>query len=679
MAVKNQSVVNSDNVAAIDPWSDGKLCTPEDHWDLEKDGCALAYTSELLLNWPDSTPTVDLKAAKKLERLVAIILGYPRISRGMYPLDWPTHPESTKALKLSLYFDSIKCSRFSNWSLRTSVLVLYNYYKEQIPKAATASIKEWIFKISSMIFDSIRANEGKSALDVNNLTIGEMRFTSALHSSSGDAQEAWMVGKDKYKRLFSFVDSNIDLTKQKGAHEIRQSFKKTIHSVKVTKIQTWIKQLTKIDTDNYPMKPNLRQNMLAGCSTIIESIFAKLRHTIVKKYGASSILIDGGGRISFYSQKQSDLIKQEILHEVYTTFMIDDSYQHPFNNIIQRTVNEDAIKRNDSLRGRELFEKLIGVDVCKTFFPPISYTYGDDDSDGDSDGDDYIPHDDESDYGSDGDGNGDDYIPYCDNYCILCRPSLYQEEKELKYHTKDWQDTCFPHRLAYNIGLSAKRRDISWRSVGSTENFKPKSVTKIDSIAVFDLNSLGYMFKSEDDSFEGRIRRIRKSFRFNAIWWNVISNALNDNTVGFARLNCWIAAGDDITLVMRHGDQNTELIHILEKIDFNLKKSFKNYDVKFSFGAGLSKRATVGVEPKPEKILHTLRRAREAETEAKLHWKYRAKEYHSKLIEIEDPKTKKVKLKETRKIAGVKVLNENTIDTNLAHKSVVLSKAREEE
>ena len=123
-----------------------------------------------------------------------------------------------------------------------------------------------------MIFDSIRANKGKSALDVDNLTIGEMRFTSALHSSSGDAQEAWMVGKDDYKRLFSLVDSNIDLTKQKGVHEIRQSFKKPKHSVKVTKIQTWITQLTKIDTDNYPMKPNLRQNMLAGCSTIIESI-----------------------------------------------------------------------------------------------------------------------------------------------------------------------------------------------------------------------------------------------------------------------------------------------------------------------------------------------------------------------------------------------------------------------
>ena len=69
--------------AAIDPWSDGKLCNPKDHWDDNSDGCPLGYISELLLNWPDSTPTVDLEPAKKMERLVSIILGYPRISRGM--------------------------------------------------------------------------------------------------------------------------------------------------------------------------------------------------------------------------------------------------------------------------------------------------------------------------------------------------------------------------------------------------------------------------------------------------------------------------------------------------------------------------------------------------------------------------------------------------------------------
>ena len=71
------------------------------------------------------------------------------------------------------------------------------------------------------------------------------------------------------------------------------------------------------------------------------------------------------------------------------------------------------------------------------------------------------------------------------------------------------------------------------------------------------------MFKNEDDTIEEHITKTRKSFRFNAIWWNVISNALNDDKVGYARLNCW-TAGDDITLVMRNGDENIDLIRILE-------------------------------------------------------------------------------------------------------------------
>ena len=85
---------------------------------MEIDGCPLVYISELLLNWPDSMPTVDLDVTGKIERFVGVILGYPKISRGMYPLDWPTHPESVKALRLSLLLDSISCLKYPGWSLR---------------------------------------------------------------------------------------------------------------------------------------------------------------------------------------------------------------------------------------------------------------------------------------------------------------------------------------------------------------------------------------------------------------------------------------------------------------------------------------------------------------------------------------------------------------------------------
>ena len=103
-----------------------------------------------------------------------------------------------------------------------------------------------------------------------------------------------------------------------------------------------------------------------------------------------------------------------------------------------------------------------------------------------------------------------------------------------------------------------------------------------------------------------------------------------------------------------------------------LKKSFKNFDVKFSFGAGLIKRA------KKEEIFDALIRARKAEEKAKLHWKYRAKKYHPELIETTD-KDGNLKQKEAREIEGAIVLNDGIVDSNDAHKSIVYNLEVEEE
>ena len=111
---------------------------------------------------------------------------------------------------------------------------------------------------------------------------------------------------------------------------------------------------------------------------------------------------------------------------------------------------------------------------------------------------------------------------------------------------------------------------------------------------------------------------------------------------------------------------------VLNDIDLDLNNKFRNYGIKFSFGAGIRKR------PDGEDLFKSLKLARKAEEKAKLHWKYRAKKYHPELIETTD-KDGNLKQKEAREIEGVIVLNDDIIDSNEAHKSIVYNLEVEEE
>ena len=671
-------------VAAIDPWSDGKLCTPEDHWDNNSDGCPLAYISELLLNWPDSTntPTVDLTPAEKIERLVSVILGYPKISRGMYPLDWPTHPESIKALKLSLLFDSITCARLPDFSSRTSISFIHRYYRKQIFSLGGGSIREikkCLKVITSMIFDSLRKARNQPLLIQDRPTLGEMRVISALNSASGHDKEFWDYTKSRHNEL------KINGADVKSLYQIVEEIgEQETHRFKVAKIQSWIEHVTKMkfEIENYPISDGLRHNILVGSSTVIETIFAKLRHSIIKKYGASSIIIDGGGQIEFYSEEPNAVVNKWLYERFNKTFIMDDGYIHSYNNVIkqqvdymikhdirlQLNVDNSATMATKIGEKQKIFQQLIGEDVCKLFLPPISYKCIK------SESGDYFNDPETGRKVACKNSRDNKYKPLdFDENCIFCHPENYVEKSYNNFQDLPIDQVCFPHRLIYYIGISAKRRDTSWRYKGNVEStdWNAHKFIEVDSMAVFDLNSLSKMFHSTDNSLRGQIRRLRKSFRFNAIWWGIISKALNKDNLAFASLNAWIAAGDDITLVMRNGNsKQNNLMSVLIDIDLDLSNKFRNYHIKFSFGAGIAM--------KRETLFKCYILAREAEAEAKLHWKYRAKEYDSELIKEEDDNGN-VKLKETRKIDGVKILNKNTIDTNLAHKSVVLSKAREEE
>ena len=314
-------VADSSNVASTDPWSDGKYCKPERHWNLEIDGCPLVYISELLLNWPDSTPTVDLDIRGKIERFVGVILGYPKISRGMYPLDWPTHPESIKALRLSLLLDSIPCLKYPEWSLRTSISIIHQIYYQD---GQTQKHSKYVCNLmSAMLFRVIRRFKNQCPnLEGKNLMKEEIILLTRLHSSSNNSRFFWDFENEENQKLINPNGVEYDdLDKIKLS--ISDFNQENEHDFKITKIHDWIDKMTLTrETGKYPIKDSVRQNMITGCSIIIDSVFANLRNAIVTRFGASSILVDGGGRIRFYA-KNIPNIEEEITEIIYNTFMSD--------------------------------------------------------------------------------------------------------------------------------------------------------------------------------------------------------------------------------------------------------------------------------------------------------------------------------------------------------------------
>ena len=80
-------------------------------------------------------------------------------------------------------------------------------------------------------------------------------------------------------------------------------------------------------------------NLLIGASVILECLFAKLRQHILSAYRPGSIIIDGGGRIEFFTKKDGI---EEVVMKVIKQSLLVSANPHPFQHIIQK--NYDRLR-----------------------------------------------------------------------------------------------------------------------------------------------------------------------------------------------------------------------------------------------------------------------------------------------------------------------------------------------
>lgn len=461
--------------------------------DIEKYPNPFRLLTELLQQWPEKTLTAEENYEIRMKRLVESIAGYPLISVGRRPLDFPSHPMSPIALALSLYLDQIPSPEPK---LNEAMGYLGSWYslRNYVLMCSVNGQKIELAKMTFNVIETIRNFENEhmntTVYPPDKLEVDERRFLSVLHSSGHDRIEFWPQTNENGINF----GSSINLTYH------RNNFLETYnyHEFKFKKIQTWIKKWV-ANTEDYSKKS---QNFITGTSVILESLFARIRSLLLRSenhIGVGGICIDGGGRISYYSKNKPDE-EQKFIRNFVNNSLLDLNenrvHEHPFMNVISKEIGiyfEQAEKdkldwfmklKNQNLQPQELYKKLLG-DASSWFYPEISFS---EPKKGKKE--------DESEEAECTHGNSKliEEKPQSKFPCIICEK---EHVEEFQLSSGNCSRVCPLHWLIFNIANSSKLRNLSLPhelgpegGIRTTEFGRPKDIIAIDA------NSLGTIFKS---------------------------------------------------------------------------------------------------------------------------------------------------------------------------------------
>ena len=582
---------------SIDPWDYNKDSNELPDWNHEEYETPFDLMADLLINWPGPTPTSELQSATRHLRLVEIVAGYPEVSVGRRPLDFPFFKRSADALELSLFLDKIVCRANSDWHSLRSYLLHWDL-DEHRDWGKKKDVQFLHLLISSILTKSLF--QGKKYTP-NKPESGEIKFLTALHSSQiNRKKEFWPINKKGKETRFS------DASRQKKPLRINTNAKNnyTEHEFKLDKIQTKIRQWGK---DNGWLNENTRHNLTVGYSTVLESLFAKIRSQILKEKRPGSICVDGGGRITYLSQSSEKEENGWVHNKLLNSMLFQQVHRHPFEYVITTQIErygkstmdytKDVLYKeyisSDSFWKRNqkgdvtsakngLYKKLLGEEKIGHFYPDL-----------------VVGHDEHGTQRTLSNKTGTLWeIERC-HFCSHSKPEGDDTVATPREMIENDKFVCQFHFLIYEIGKKAIIRQ-------SSQDYNHKAglgdFGKISDVVIFDGNAIGKLFTApsqqdeqlgphddEDVSQEiekiyenaneleelrdlkrkwlewdalGRskklisqvndelhkvryqeiIRKQRRSFNFNAIWWTSLKHSITEN----GALTPWIAAGDDI-------------------------------------------------------------------------------------------------------------------------------------
>ncbi|MBJ60288.1 MAG: hypothetical protein CMP64_06905, partial [Flavobacteriales bacterium] len=167
----------------------------------------------------------------------------------------------------------------------------------------------------------------------------EIRFLTVLHSQDPERRDYWPLSKDGSSLEFKEFENNKAIPFFKLDGNV-QGKKYKEHEFKFTQIQTWIMNWARPKNDFHPIHPDASHNLIIGASVLLESTFAKLRSQVIGEHGVGSIVIDGGGRLTYLSKRTAEDEEKWFFEKLGEILTLDNEHQHPYQSLIQETVRE---------------------------------------------------------------------------------------------------------------------------------------------------------------------------------------------------------------------------------------------------------------------------------------------------------------------------------------------------
>ncbi|MBT4058685.1 MAG: hypothetical protein HOE69_00040 [Euryarchaeota archaeon] len=307
-----------------------------------------------LENWPGHEYTFLLSGKEYIDdgdsifdRLIRTLTGYGLIPDETMPFENPVKKEAQNQLKLSLTLDNISPLFFPNCgSLRSELLLLdmvYHNKRNSEQQMAKNQMRNYV----QLLLGWIIARFVQEDENIINEAI-QCKLTRLFILLFGDGDKVPDLLLKECIEIAKDIENSTIIQNEYSAVKKIYDNPPEFSSITVEfhRIQTWFNKMS-IPVSYFNGANGILQRFPRGGSILLESIFSGLRRTIINRHGVSSILIDGGGRISIISKRDdAEKTKRWLDKEFFKLLDLGSHIDYRFKGVMDKWRTQ-LIKQQD--------------------------------------------------------------------------------------------------------------------------------------------------------------------------------------------------------------------------------------------------------------------------------------------------------------------------------------------